>query len=136
MSRPTGAIPHASVAVFWITSNNGYRVGDTAGVSVAPKGLDSRVGAADRALVRNARLGDRRAFDAIVNRYGPDMYRYASRLLGNDADAAEAVQEAFVSAWSGIAGFEGRSALRTWLFTLVHRRAVDLQRHASSGARR
>ncbi|MCW2757019.1 MAG: polymerase ECF-type sigma factor [Nocardioidaceae bacterium] len=97
-------------------------------MSVEPAGLDSRVAAADHALVRDARHGDRSAFDALVNRYGPDMYRYATRLLGSEADAAEAVQEAFVSAWKGIAGFEGRSAVRTWLFRLVHRRAVDLQR--------
>ena len=78
--------------------------------------------------MRDARQGDREAFDIIVQRYGPDMYRYATRLLGSDADAGEAVQEAFVSAWRSIARFQGRSALRTWLFRLVHRRAVDLQR--------
>lgn len=102
--------------------------GDTGGVRDDARSLDSRGTAADEALVRDARQGDRHAFDAIVGRYGPDMYRYAARLLGSDADAAEAVQEAFVSAWKSIGGFEGRSALRTWLFRLVHRRAVDLQR--------
>lgn len=84
----------------------------------------------DGALVRAARLGDEDAFGEIVDRYGPGMLRYARRLVGgNDADAAEAVQEAFISAWRGLETFRGESSLRTWLFRLVHRRAVDLQRH-------
>lgn len=84
----------------------------------------------DDALVRAARLGDEGAFRVIVDRYGPQMYRYALRQVGgSDADAAEATQEAFISAWRSLDSFEGRSSLRTWLFRLVHRRASDLQRH-------
>ncbi|WP_235503370.1 RNA polymerase sigma factor [Aeromicrobium sp. Root495] len=83
----------------------------------------------DRVLVRLARLGDRSAFDAIVERHGPGMYRFALRMVGgHDADAAEVVQEAFVSAWKNLETFEARSTLRTWLFSLTSRRAVDLQR--------
>ncbi|MBZ5735716.1 RNA polymerase sigma factor [Nocardioides sp. TRM66260-LWL] len=85
--------------------------------------------ASDDALVRAARLGDQDAFAVIVDRYGPGMYQYAMRLVaGHDADAAEVVQEAFISAWRSIGTFAGRSQLRTWLFSLVHRRAVDLLR--------
>ncbi|KQP65157.1 RNA polymerase subunit sigma-70 [Nocardioides sp. Leaf307] len=58
------------------------------------------------------------------------MYRYALRLVGgNDTDAAEVTQEALISAWKDLGTFQGRSSLKTWLFRLVHRRAVDLQRH-------
>lgn len=86
--------------------------------------------ATDAALVRAARLGDEDAFGEIVDRYGPGMLRYARRLVGgNDSDAAEAVQEAFISAWRGLESFRGESSLRTWLFRLVHRRAVDLNRY-------
>ncbi|KQY56178.1 RNA polymerase subunit sigma-70 [Aeromicrobium sp. Root495] len=57
------------------------------------------------------------------------MYRFALRMVGgHDADAAEVVQEAFVSAWKNLETFEARSTLRTWLFSLTSRRAVDLQR--------
>lgn len=86
-------------------------------------------GLADHVLVRAARLGDQDAFDAIVRRHGPGMYRYALRMVGgHEADAGEVVQEAFVSAWKNIATFEARSSLRTWLYRLASRRAVDLQR--------
>lgn len=79
-------------------------------------------------LVRAARLGDEAAFAAIVNRHGPPMRRYALFILGNDADASDATQEALVSAWTALQTFRGDSTLRTWLFTLVSRRAADLQR--------
>lgn len=83
----------------------------------------------DDALVRAARVGDDQAFREIVDRHGPGMYRYALRLCGgSDADAGEATQDALVSAWKDLATFRGDSSLRTWLFRLVHRRAVDLQR--------
>lgn len=85
--------------------------------------------ASDAALVRAARLGDDEAFGELVDRHGPSMLRYARRLVsGSDADAAEVVQEAFISAWKSLESFRGESAIRTWLFRLVHRRAVDLQR--------
>lgn len=83
----------------------------------------------DHVLVRRVRLGDRSAFDAIIHRHGPGMYRFAVRMVGGDrTDAGEVVQEAFISAWKNIETFEARSSLRTWLFSLVSRRAVDLQR--------
>lgn len=86
--------------------------------------------ASDAALVRAARLGDDDAFGALVDRHGPSMLRYARRLVGgSEADAGEVVQEAFISAWRSLDTFRGESSIRTWLFRLVHRRAVDLQRH-------
>ncbi|WP_299924492.1 sigma-70 family RNA polymerase sigma factor [uncultured Nocardioides sp.] len=86
--------------------------------------------ASDVALVRAARLGDDDAFGALVDRHGPSMLRYARRLVGgSEADAGEVVQEAFISAWRSLDTFRGDSSIRTWLFRLVHRRAVDLQRH-------
>ena len=91
---------------------------------------DAFATASDAALVRSARLGDDDAFGEIVDRYGPGMLRYARRLVnGSDADAGEVVQEAFISAWKSLDSFRGESSLKTWLFRLVHRRAVDLLRH-------
>ncbi len=82
----------------------------------------------DRALVRDAALGDKRAFSEVVDRYGADMYRFAFRMVADEHDARDVVQEALVSAWKNIGTFEARSSLRTWLYRLVNRRAVDLQR--------
>ena len=103
-------------------------------VRVRPRGHKGRVGAggieerSDGALLRAARLGDTDAFGAVVERHGPGMRRYARFILGDEDDAADATQEALVSAWRGLGTFRGESSLRTWLFTLVSRRAADLQR--------
>ena len=98
--------------------------------SVPPEPSDATEPVSDGALVRAARLGDDEAFGELVDRYGPGMLRYARRLVnGSDADAGEVVQEAFISAWKGLDSFRGESSLKTWLFRLVHRRAVDLLRH-------
>lgn len=101
--------------------------GSVSSIWAEPSGTDDD--SADHVLVRAARLGDRDAFDAIVQRHGPGMYRFALRMVGGHAsDAAEIVQESFVSAWKNIATFEARSSLKTWLYRLVTRRAADLQR--------
>lgn len=85
-------------------------------------------GASEAALLRAARLGDQAAFGHLVDLHGPALLRYARRLVGSEHDARDVVQEAFISAWKDLPGFEGRSALRTWLFRIAHRRAVDTQR--------
>ncbi|WP_265442485.1 RNA polymerase sigma factor [Flexivirga meconopsidis] len=82
----------------------------------------------DVELARAARLGDEDAFEQIVDRHGPAMYRFARRLLLHDANAQDVVQDAFVSAWKDLPSYAGRSSLRTWLFRLTARRAADLQR--------
>jgi RNA polymerase sigma-70 factor (ECF subfamily) len=90
----------------------------------------------DEVLARRAGLGDRDAFAAIVNRHGPALYRYAIRLLDNPADAQDAVQEAFIGAWRGLGGYRGDAGLRTWLFTLLRRKAYSrLTRFPASGSR-
>ncbi len=87
-------------------------------------------GPSDGALARAAAVGDDDAFRILVERYGPGMYRYAIRLVGGSPqDADEVTQEAFISAWTSLPTFGGRSSLKTWLFRLVHHRAVDLHRH-------
>lgn len=83
---------------------------------------------ADLALARSAALGDREAFEEIVHRYGPGMLRYARRVLHDHGDAEEAVQDAFVAAWTSLEAFRGDSALRTWLFGLTSHKALDLAR--------
>lgn len=80
------------------------------------------------AVIRAARLGDPAAFATLVERHGPAMHRFAVRLLGNHADAADAVQEAFISAWKALPEFRADSSVRTWLFSITARRAADVAR--------
>lgn len=84
--------------------------------------------AGDAALLRSARLGDRVAFEQIITRHGPALYRYARRMLRDEGDVQEVVQDAFVAAWQGLEAFEGRSSLRTWLFGLTAHKSIDRAR--------
>ncbi|MCX2713395.1 RNA polymerase sigma factor [Mycolicibacterium sp. J2] len=94
---------------------------------IAPTQGDLR-DADDEALRVAATLGDREAFDAIVNRYGPVLYRYARRMLAAEADVADVVQDTFVAAWRQIGSFRGASSLRTWLFAICYRKIADTHR--------
>ena len=88
-------------------------------------GLDE---APDDVLCTAAALGDREAFDVIVTRYGPALYRYGRRMLSSDADVADVVQETFIAAWRQLGSFRGASSLRTWLFAICARKIVDTRR--------
>lgn len=88
----------------------------------------SQVG--DAALARAARLGDREAFETIVHRHGPSLYRYARRMLVDDRDVQEVVQDAFVGAWRDLEHYREQSSLRTWLFSITAHKAVDRVRKA------
>src|SRR3954463_9900226 len=82
----------------------------------------------DDDLLRRFATGDRQALDELFRRYRLPAYRVAFRLLGNEADALDAVQEGFVKALTHLAGFQGRSSFKTWLLRVVSNAALDLGR--------
>jgi RNA polymerase sigma-70 factor, ECF subfamily len=79
----------------------------------------------DSILVRAAQNGDVDAFEELVRRYQTSLYRVALRMLGSRADAQDAVQETFVRAWRALPRFRHDSAISTWLYRIVTRRALD-----------
>ena len=79
-------------------------------------------------LVRRLRAGDGEAFRELVKRFSGDLYGLAYSLMGNAADAEDVVQQALVGAVRGIASFEGRSSLKTWLFTILSNQAGKARR--------
>jgi RNA polymerase sigma-70 factor (TIGR02960 family) len=76
-------------------------------------------GASEARLLADARRGDEAAFELLVERSRGELYAHCYRMLGSVQDAEDAVQESLLGAWRGLAGFEGRSALRTWLFRVA-----------------
>jgi RNA polymerase sigma-70 factor (ECF subfamily) len=91
----------------------------------------------DRDLVLRIALGDEEAFRTLFRRYAPTAIASARRILGQSTLAEESVQEAFLGVWRTPDEFdEGRGSVRSWLMTLVHRRAVDLVRREESHKRR
>jgi len=88
--------------------------------------------ATDLELVRRARRGDAAAFHDIVDRYAQRLFGLAYSLLGSAADAEDAVQETLAGAYRGLARFEERAALWTWLARILVRQAAK-QRRGSRG---
>jgi RNA polymerase sigma-70 factor (ECF subfamily) len=87
------------------------------GPAVAPPALD--VGPDELALVARLREGDEDAFATMVREFGPRLLAVARRFVLTDEDARDVLQEAFVSAWRGMAKFAGTSRLSTWLHRIV-----------------
>jgi len=82
----------------------------------------------DDQLISRFASGDRSALDELFRRYRQPAYRVAFRLLGQEADALDAVQEAFVKVLLHLEGFQGRSSFKTWLLRIVSNAALDLGR--------
>ncbi|MCK2240496.1 MULTISPECIES: sigma-70 family RNA polymerase sigma factor [unclassified Crossiella] len=79
---------------------------------------------ADTDLLAAAARGDDAAFDDLVRRHTTRMYRIALRIVGDPAEAEDVVQDAWVSAWRGLAKFRGEAAPTTWLFRVVTNTAL------------
>jgi RNA polymerase sigma-70 factor (ECF subfamily) len=77
---------------------------------------------ADRALVEAAAGGSREAFDELVRRHQASILNLVRALTAGSAEAEDLAQDVFVRAWSGLSGFRGESAFRTWL----HRVALNV----------
>src|SRR5512142_567219 len=73
----------------------------------------------DDTLVRRLRAKDQSAFETLLRRYMARLLNVARRFLKNEEDARDAVQEAFISAFRGIDGFQSGSKLSTWLHRIV-----------------
>src|SRR5262249_46531044 len=82
----------------------------------------------DEQLLASFAQGDRLALEDLFQRYRDTAYRVAYRLLGNEYDALDAVQEGFIKALTHLDGFERRSSFKTWLLRIVSNASLDLGR--------
>ena len=83
-----------------------------------PQG-DALTDPADDELVARARAGDRHAFEALVAATYADAFTLATRLMGNEEDAADVVQDAYLRAYRAIGRFRGDARFTTWLYRIV-----------------
>src|SRR4051812_100616 len=80
--------------------------------------------AATPALLGAARRGDEEAFARLIDPYRGELHAHCYRMLASVHDAEDALQDALLGAWRGLARFEGRSSLRSWLYTITTNAAL------------
>jgi RNA polymerase sigma-70 factor (ECF subfamily) len=78
----------------------------------------------DEQLVRRAAGGEAPAFEAIMRRHNRRLYHIARAILHNDAEAEDALQEAYLQAFRALGGFRGDARLSTWLARVVANEAL------------
>lgn len=82
----------------------------------------------DDALVARAKTGEFASFEELVGRHEERVYRLAMRLVRNETDAQEVVQETLLSAWRNLPRFEGKSQFGSWVYRIAANAALMLLR--------
>jgi len=90
--------------------------------------LSAALAPSDEQLLVRSAAGERSALEELFRRYRQIAFRVAFRLLGNEADALDAVQDGFVKALVHLPRFQGRSSFKTWLLRVVSNASLDLGR--------
>jgi RNA polymerase sigma-70 factor (ECF subfamily) len=80
------------------------------------------------ATLQLARTGDEDAFRALTDPHRRELQVHCYRILGSVQDAEDMVQETLLSAWRGLANFEGRASLRSWLYRIATNRCLNALR--------
>lgn len=80
-------------------------------------------GLSDTELLARSAGGDREAFDEIVRRHHAHVFRLARLLVARADQAEDVLQQTFLSAWQGAAGYRGEASARTWLLTIARNAA-------------
>lgn len=70
------------------------------------------------------RKGDREEFALMVDTYSTKIYRLALRMMSNEQEAEDVLQETFMNAYKALPSFEGRSSLGTWLYRIASNQAL------------
>jgi RNA polymerase sigma-70 factor (ECF subfamily) len=86
----------------------------------------------DDDLIREAQRGQRAAFDALVRRYDQSVLRLALHMLGNEQDAQDVHQEAFIKAYRHLGNFRFECSFYTWLYRIVTNLCLDQLRRRKS----
>ena len=86
----------------------------------------------DDELIREAQRGDRGSFDQLVRRYDQSVLRLALHMLGNEQDAQDVHQDAFIKAYRHLGNFRFECSFYTWLYRIVTNLCLDQLRRRKS----
>jgi RNA polymerase sigma-70 factor (ECF subfamily) len=104
------------------------------GGKLTPAQIEARAQqrAEDDDLIREAQRGDRSSFDSLVRRYDQSVLRLALHMLGNEQDAQDVHQEAFLKAYRHLGNFRFECSFYTWLYRIVTNLCLDQLRRRKS----
>jgi RNA polymerase sigma-70 factor (ECF subfamily) len=110
------------------------RSGSARGGKLTQAQLDARAlqRTEDDDLIREAQRGERTAFDSLVRRYDQSVLRLALHMLGNEQDAQDVHQEAFIKAYRHLGNFRFECSFYTWLYRIVTNLCLDQLRRRKS----
>lgn len=83
------------------------------------------MGSDDNELILRTAKGDRTAFSALYTALEGPLFRFARSRLNDPFEAADLVHEVFIEVWRNAGRFEGRSSVKSWVFGIAYRKAVD-----------
>jgi RNA polymerase sigma-70 factor (ECF subfamily) len=119
----------SSSAMAKVATQSGARGGKLTPAQVEARALQR---AEDDDLIREAQRGDRSAFDSLVRRYDQSVLRLALHMLGNEQDAQDVHQEAFLKAYRHLGNFRFECSFYTWLYRIVTNLCLDQMRRRKS----
>lgn len=101
--------------------------GDSSRLSILA-GAQAGVSEEDARILRGLRAGIEEAYEELIQRYEQPVYGMVYRLLGNQSDACDVVQEVFLKVFRGVASFREQSSLRTWIYRIAVNEAHNHRR--------
>ena len=129
--RPQPRISAGPIISGVLVSHTDGRPRATCDATVLLVSVTNGAGPDEVTLLALARDGDDAAFGELAGTYHAELRAHCYRMLGSVHDAEDALQEALLRAWRGLAGFEGRSSVRSWLYAIATNAALDAARQRS-----
>jgi RNA polymerase sigma-70 factor, ECF subfamily len=99
-------------------------------------GAQSGVSQEDARILRGLRAGIDDAYEELIDRFQQPVYNIVFRLLGNQSDAADVVQDVFLKVFRSVGSFREQSSLRTWIYRIAVNEAHNHRRWFSRHCRR
>ncbi len=135
LQQTSGTGPVADAAVPAVPKEGLRSAAQSGGrTKLSPQEMEARAQqrAEDDELIRAAQGGERTAFDTLVRRYDRSVLRLALHMLGNEEDAQDVHQEAFIKAYRHLANFRFECSFYTWLYRIVTNLCLDQLRRRKS----